>query len=227
METVRLAKLLILAPWIASVFMVGGIYATCIDDKWSLRTMYDYSISSLGGSTSHNRGIFAVGFSIASLILIGSVFIKFHLMSTDWQKTASMKFNLCLTTIGSLMLVLMAWSPDDLYGTWTLHFIGAFGGISLLLISQSVDSVHWYQYCKHKQSVDIWTILLSAYSTVCVLSSAAFFGLWTSDLMVSWPEWLGFMFIVLGYMSQSVHGCRLYRFARDENEFANPLTVNM
>ena len=228
MRPTQLAKVISVSPWVAAAVMITGIYVTCIDNEWSLLTIYDYSISSLGGSTSPERGLFAGGFTLSCVIIMATTWIKTRLIVTFWGIKTSVIINVCAATTGCIMLMIMAWAPDDLHST--LHFTGAIGGILLLLVSETVDSVNWYRFCKHTNTMDGTVHCLCAYSAICVLSAASFFLTWLftdvfkADVSSPWSEWVGLLFIIMGYTPiQSAHGVYLYRYAKDKAGFMGPL----
>ena len=65
-------------------------------------------------------------------------------------------------------------------------------------------------------TVDLKCIILIVYSSICVALSLSFFVTWIqSDAfgrgdVTPWSEWMGLLFTVLGFLSQSAHGAVIY-----------------
>ena len=92
------------------------------------------------------------------------------------------------------------------------------------LLAQILDTVYWYTYCRFTGSVAAKCIILTVYSSVCISSSLTFFVIWMQSDEFSrgesadgtpTSEWMGLLFTVLGFLSQSAHGAVIYMQIKD------------
>lgn len=223
-----LAKLLIACPLLGLGTILAGIYATASENAWDINVLYDYSISSLGAMKSYHRLIFAVCFTVFCSLIMLSVLIKWYLIRFCWKTNLSQLVNVFMVFLGATMLSVMAWTPRELDNV--LHYAAACAGISLCLMSQMLDIVHWFSFCKQGDSANCALYIVTVYSTLCVLLSIAFFCVWLQDTWNEQPtvnaplcEWLGMLMAVLGFLTQSVHGIFLHRFVSVRADY-EPLT---
>ena len=80
-----------------------------------------------------------------------------------------------LMSIGAIFLIIMAWTPYNIY--WFIHMIGAVLGI-IILLSQILDTYYWYRYCKFMHWLENKLYILTLYSVLCLSSSLIFFIIW-------------------------------------------------
>ena len=236
----HVAKLLIASPVIGIVFAITGIYGTAIENGWTERKLYDHDISDLGTTWSKYRIIFSLGFTFASLIIMFGSIIKIYLMSKLWKVSCSLITNMVLMSIGAAFLIIMAWTPYDI--DWFLHMMGAVLGIMITLLAQILDTFYWYRYCKFMHWLRKRLYILTLYSLLCLLSSLTFFIVWMESEQASydkpdwqkihkpWCEWVGLLFAILGFLTQSGHGIYIYKHLKnkgnDHNDRTNQLLIN-
>ena len=233
-----LAKTLVVFPLIGIIFIALAIYGTACEDKWSEQQLYSHDISDLGTTWSKYRIIFAIGFTVASSIIICGSIIKIYLIANIWQLSGALICNMALMSFGAIMLVVMAWTPYDI--NWFVHMIGAVFGIFITLLALFLDGIYWYKYVTNTHSLGKLFYILTAYLLICLSASLTFFILWIKGESDSysvddavhkrkaWGEWLGLLFGVLGFLTQSVHGICIHQQIKemDGDENKGQLLVN-
>ena len=229
-------KLLVISPVIGIIFVLIGIYGTAYGDDWSQARIYGHDISDLGTTWSPDRFIFAIGFTIASIIIIFGSILKIQLMSYVWRLSCILITNMVLMSIGAGFLILMAWSPYNI--NWFLHMIGAVMGILITLLAQILDTIYWYRYCYFMHYLDKQLYFLTLYSMICLISSLTFFIIWMESEEASydkvdyekiekhWCEWMGLLFAILGFLTQSIHGLSIYNHLKNKFNEKNQLLIN-
>eukprot|EP01084_Bolivina_argentea_P278556 475921_1 len=228
------AKVLIISPLIGMISVICALYGTAYEDAW-LNKMYDHDISDLGTTWSKYHIIFAIGFTITSIIIIMGALIKIRLMAILWKIACKLITNMFFLSVGAVMLIIMAWTPYNV--NWLVHATGAAFGIFITLLAQILDTIYWYKYIKFKKCFNSSFYILTLYSLICLICSLTFFILWMHSEYVSYGsnnhtkrhkplyEWIGLLCAILGFLPQSAHGLRIYQhlFIRQNK---NKLLIN-
>eukprot|EP01083_Nonionella_stella_P068212 180939_1 len=205
------AQCLIISPIIGILCLSCTIYVTTYEDSWRESKIYEHAISQLGSTWSQYRIVFALGFTVTSILIVSGYMVKIYLIRKVWQLSCLLMVNMLIVITAASTLTMMAWTPDNVDGT--RHWDAAVIAISSIVLSQLVDTLFWYKYSRFMRSIDAVCCMSCFYAVSCSVLSFTFFGLWLYK-HEPWCEWMGLLFALLGFLNQSIHGIALYKHIR-------------
>eukprot|EP01083_Nonionella_stella_P143163 444273_1 len=218
-----IATLLVVLPVCGCVFVFIATYGSGWLDGRSIQDIHTDFISHLGLPVEMDgnafRWLFTTGFILASCVITSVAICKHYLMTKLWKYPL---FNTLLLIFGCINLSLMAIFPAiavHWYGA--VHEITAVVAIICFVTWQITDEVNWMQYMRHrKKQFKLHDYVFAVYGFTLPILSFLLFGLWVfmprnSTCEVNqavYCEWLGFDALIMGFITQSIHGIYIYRF---------------